>query len=166
MSVAVYHPGPAVARQTRLPLTVDVKIPVMTVSAARGALNETAAGVLDMIEEGRIEWAWDIASRSSARREIRILAVCIADVQGDRPATVDGERTAADVMRILFGDERPVIFGAQLYRKMLCKHDHLTTLIREGSLRVVGEPARKGRGGSPALDWGSVKRFIEERRVL
>lgn len=147
---------------------------MMAISAVRDALEEDENTIDDLIRDGWIGWAWDIKTRAATRREVRVLARCVADVKphlvhytGWNPAPEElPGYSLGQVVGMLFGKERPFVTGKEFYRAFNCDSGHMINLVLEKSLaRLPQTDWRRGPGGSPVIGWASLVRFIEERRI-
>jgi hypothetical protein len=161
--------------QRQLPLR-DARITqrMMVVSSVRDALGVDEGTVGAMIEDGWLGWAWDIATASVVRREVRVLARCVQDVkpfadlyEGSQPVPdVLPQYSAGQVITTIFGAERPWIWGKEFYRAFNCDSGHMINLVLEGTLkRLPRTDWRRGPGGSPAIAWASVVEFVSQRRM-
>src|SRR5439155_20734832 len=119
------------AGQLQLPLRIPVWIPTLTLAGARGALGVSEDQVRDMITDGEIGWAWNIARPGTARAELRILAACMRG--SDLPAPAP-EWPLESVIRLVYGPKKPWIWGKDFYRAWNCDSGHLFNLIRDQSL--------------------------------
>lgn len=153
-------------------IRVPQNIAVMDVAAARGWLGVEFSedDILDLITDGDLLWAWNIAQRSATRREVRILSYCVVKYR-------DGVRTARDrsslgisfdgVCRSILPQKswgKPEMPGIALADAMLFGSDLLQDLIADKSLKATTTP-RPGRGGSALLKMGGVLDFLRERRI-
>ncbi|MDB6109171.1 MAG: hypothetical protein JWR69_921 [Pedosphaera sp.] len=154
--------------QRKLPLTVEVRIPLMDVAAVRGVLGAefNQDDVLDLIDLGLLPWSWNLAVREAGRREIRVLAACVKHYQltgGFRPFP---DMTEAQVWKLILPHDKPFVESIDLATAFNATSDLLLDLIRAGLLqRVDGTECRRGRGGSPLVSRDSVVTFLKSRRI-
>lgn len=149
--------------QRSLPLRVQIRLPMMDIAGVRGALGVSEHEVLELIEQGSgLSWAWDISTRAAQRREVRVLARCVTDLQRDAVT----ELSFDDVVSIIFGRSRPFLWGKEIFRAFNCTSDHVMNLVVEDSLqRLPDTDWRRGPGGSPCVAWASAVQFLKQRRL-
>lgn len=124
---------------------------LVSVSIARAALGVGAAGVLAAIEDGRIEWAFDVAVRVGGRRELRILAACLGGAAV--PRDLNG------VLVSILGHQRQRFRGSEVQRILLCSSPHVKCLHEAGELsgEIIGHTRHITRA--------SLAGFLRRRRV-
>ena len=156
--------------QLKLPLRLLVRTPMLTLAGARGAMGISEDDIRDMISDGELPWAWDISTKGAGRTELRILAACVDHAQKD---LLSGSGTGvspvieeADVIRLLYGEERPWIWGKEFHRAWNFDRRHLFNLIFDGSLQLLPRTRwRRGPGGSPCVTWNSAVDFLRKRKL-
>jgi hypothetical protein len=143
--------------------------PLWTVCGAMAWLRANQEVVLHMIEDGRLEWAWDIAAPRACRREIRIwfrslergkiwLTQATASPLKPMPWTCEQVATA------IIGHARPVIRGAEAQtilncdRNLIAKHLAARELVMVGLRGVVGNR-------TPLILRQSLVEFLRRRRI-
>jgi hypothetical protein len=156
--------------QLKLPLRLLVRTPMLTLAGARGALGIGEDDIRDMIESAELPWAWDISTKGAGRTELRILAACVEHAQKDllsRTSPVGPpEINEADVIRLLYGEERPWLWGKEFHRAWNFDRRHLFNLIFDGSLQLLPRTRwRRGPGGSPCVTWNSAVEFLRARKL-
>lgn len=138
------------ATQRSLPLRVHLRLPMLDIAAVRAALGVGEDDVLNLIEDGHLAWAWDIATKGAVKAEMRILAQTVVSYQ---QALVNGVRTDelpfAEVVKIVFigAHQRPWLWGRELVRAFNCSSEHVLNLIREGSLNLLPGHSVPGAAG-------------------
>lgn len=127
-------------------------VDVRTVCALRDC---DTAEVLEMIEEGTLPYAFNIASKSS-RRELRIFSGSLAP-----------EQSVPELPQVMAAivPASAEITTPQISRAFNCDYDHVLALILAGHLqRVPGTKWRRGPGGAARVLRTSAIRFLEQRR--
>jgi hypothetical protein len=140
--------------------------PLMPISAVMWRLDVQEDQVLELIEEGRLAYAFNIALDRSRARALRILTESVSDyLKGRvRPADDTPEEFERVARQILPGN--PVILGTDLCRALNCGSTHVMNLTARGAFQTVpGTKWGTGPGGSPRLERGSVLTWLKERRV-
>ena len=135
----------------------------MTVSFARGVLGREENEVLEMIDDGRIACAWNIAADAeSARRELRLLAASVHDAKHEAPSTVPDLNHA--IALVLAREAKPFIKSSRLRRLWLCSSELVIDLIDAGELaQVKNTDYRAGRNGGALITKESVIAFLKRR---
>jgi len=171
--------------QRSLPLRVALRLPMLDVAAVRAALGVNEDEVLDLIQEGHLAWAWDIATKAAEKAETRIFARSVSAYQNSEygPRSVANELTFDEVVALAFtgrANDRPWLWGREITRAFNCSSEHVLNLIREGSLSLLPGHVvpksqipnrksqigwRRGRGGSPCVSWVSAVEFLRRRRL-
>lgn len=144
-------------RKLILPGETPTKV-LLTVEAARVQLpGHTEDDILGLIEEGQIEWAWNIGLGET--REIRIWPESL-----DRLLNPKVPCCADPAASMLSG--KPFVRGHLLRLLWNCSSTHVCNLVRCGQLTVVpGTRWGTGPQGSPVITSPSVTAFLHARRV-
>jgi hypothetical protein len=124
--------------------------------------------VLEAVEDGRLLFAFNIASRNAKARDVRVLSdsVC-AFVEGRRLANVSEEQDWQRVLRLIFPSPAPTIQAKEIALALNASSSHIIKLIEERLLRLAkGTPWFCGRGGSPRVEYQSAVDFLKARRIF
>ena len=120
----------------------------------------------------KLAWVWNIAveggrpTSSASPAELRFLGLEV-DAFAERGFSPCTKWSDAQVMRQLFGDERPEVPGTTFRRAFNCVHNHVMNLIRAKVLRVLpGTEWSRGPLGTPAIAWASAAEFVTKRRWI
>lgn len=176
--------------QRLLPLRVQLRLPMVDVAAVRAALGVSEDEVLQLIDDGELAWAWDIASRDAKKREVRVLAQSVVSYQS---SVANGALSFDQVVAIVFRRQqlaainqpptRPWLWGREIVHAFNCGSEHVFNLLREGSLKLLpghvvptanSQPAthnpqnlgwRRGPGGMPCVSYESAVEFLNRRRI-
>lgn len=152
--------------QRKLLLTDETIQPLLTLESVRERLpGHDEDDVLALVEEGAIEFAWDIGLGD--RRELRFLArsveFCRATA-GKRFLNWEDERALREVLGKW---EKPFIPGTRLKLVFNCSSALILDLVTSGNLRVLpGTSWNRGPGNSPQITVESVRLFLKNRRVI
>ena len=156
--------------QRKLPLADATLCPVLTISGVRSELpGHDEDDVLALIEEGALEFAWNIALRvgDGIRREPIVLKKCVAHYLasgGARPLNWTDARAFKEFFN---GDEKPFIYGTTLKLLWNCSGTHIIALIEARELKVQpGTTWDRGPGNSPVITRASVEGFLKRRRMI
>ena len=158
---------------------IAFKRPLVDVWAACAALDCSEDAVVNLVDEGRLRFAFNLASRHAhTRRCIRILSRSLAEFQagavpglGAMSATQDAA-AFAEALKLIFPALTRYATGGStvrvttIGRKFNMGTDHVLNLCDENSLRLVpGTVRRRGPNGSPQVDFASVAKFLAARRL-
>ena|SRR5579862_1274452 len=136
--------------------------PLVHVQTAMAALDKSEDQVLAMIESGKLLWAWNIASKSAARRELRIWRASVLASLNDAPQP---DSTEEEVLASLFPHPAPILTTPQVQRMLSASQCHVYRLIESGALQALNK-AHGGRLGYVRVTRASVCDFLKLRRVL
>jgi hypothetical protein len=154
-------------------VTLRLPVPLVSVQVAQAALRRSGAEVVKLVEAGDLAWAWNIALDAKGKREIRIFARSLAELQrGTRTLTGDDSEFPS-VIREIFPYAflpRPGVVAtvrvSTIARQISCGSKLVFGLMDAGLLRVVpGSPRHTGPNGSPEVQFSSVQNFMQARRI-
>jgi hypothetical protein len=119
--------------------------------------------VLELIEEGKLAWAWNVALdlKRGRRRELRILPRCVADYLRGQTCSLEW----ADVLRLLLPHDEPVILSRDIIRVLNISSTHLYNLARRKQM-VPCSTWRSGPNGCARFPAKNFVGFLKARRVL
>lgn len=137
--------------QSALRLTIAQRTALVTVDTARAVRGVDAESILLEIEDGRIPWVFDIGSRDTQRRELRIWARALDGVG----ATL----SAHAVIEEIIGTRRDTLRGSEVERLLLCS----AQLVKQ--LHETRELAGELVGHTRHLRRDSLAAFLQRRRV-
>ena len=129
--------------------------------------------ILELIEEGRIAFAWNIGL--GERREVRILRKSIDSYLSERDGCnadrniVDTVPTDEQALRMILppGHQGPFLTNGQVQRSLNCVSDHVLHLVEAGALALVPKTTyRRGPAGAALVTVDSFTKFIRARRML
>jgi hypothetical protein len=158
-----------VARKARLFPELNEAPPVrsmMTLEAAKGALDRDEDGVIALIGTWLI--GWDIATPGSGRREWRILTRSVSlaakflTSKQRPPQWIWNEILGLVLLRLL--TDLPAIAGVEIQQSLNCSSTHVMRLIDCEVLKLLpGTSYGKGRGRSPMVTRISFAEFLRVR---
>jgi hypothetical protein len=141
-------------------ISIALRRPLVDVYCCVAALGCSEDAVLQLIDEGKLRWAWNIARAGSGRRCVRVFAGSLAAYQAGRTEAENCDKVLAAILP----GHSPLIQSAVLARALLCARHHVATLLTDGELD--GKGARgMGPNSSPEIMRASAVRFLK-RRVL
>ena len=154
------------AQQLSLPMTVQVRRPLMDVAAARLFLDQDEDYVLSAIDSGLLPWAWDLRGLNAGRSEIRLWAPCVIELAKalrENAIPKPDERPHSLVFSSLWKHTRPVLMSTEVFRVWNCGSSHVHNLIGAKLLTPTRTDC-KCTNAVP-LSRESVEKFMEERKL-
>lgn len=166
--------------QTTIPLRDLPRSKSIDRIALRAQLSDLADWELtNLIADGRLPYALNIASRHAERAELRIpqLAVQLYEkwynLFGGRISQESLLKvptlTPEEVTRYYWGDpiKNTLVRMTAVRRALNCKACHLYNLVTEGTIHLAPQSQqRRGPGGSALVKWTDLLAFITLRRIL
>lgn len=140
--------------------------PMMSIEAAKGALDRDEDEVVALIGTWLI--GWDIATPGSGRREWRILTRSVSLAarfpEGrERPPQWNWTDVLGLVLLPLITDQ-PWVSGVDVQHSLNCSSTHVMRLIDCDALKLLpGTTYGKGRGRSPLVTRESFAQFLRAR---
>ncbi len=152
----------ALPRQRELALALPSTKPLVHLRTAMDLLDRDEDSILNLILDGQISLAFDIAGLGAAKREIRILARSLDAYKNNHVhhlANLDA----------VIGQILPpgIAFTAsQLKRRLTCNSGHVLNLLAQGLFKPFeGSTAARGPNGSPLITRASATAFLHTRRL-
>ena len=166
------HP-PSAPLQREFDLQLPVGRPLIHLQTVIDMTNGTSDSVLLLIEDGQLEFAWDISSQGCKRREIRVWRDSLLTYLASREKEGKGEsekgRFALSPFHpgslALFSHARETVKTTELQRIFSASQTHVQDLIREGCLVALTQ-AKPGPGGFALVTRESVVSFLVRRRIV
>lgn len=144
--------------------------PLWTISGATAWLRRHPDDILRMIEDGRLEWAWDIAAGPCRRRrEIRIWFESLEHARRHlgTPAGalhLPPPLSPAQVLERVIGHHRPLLRGSEVQALLNCDRNLVFRHLRAGALRMAsGQTSLTSR--TPLIVRDSLEQFLLARRI-
>ena len=134
---------------------------LVAIETAKAVLNVGEDRVLELIETGRLRFAFDFAQTGSHRRLIRILTLSIYDFVNrldTQPAKIE------DCIKYILPMPLPTVTGARLSEILNISSSHVSGLCDGGEIKEV--PARKTKTSSRTICRASVIQFLKDRRCV
>ncbi len=154
--------APAPTRfQLALPITLPDDRPLIPLEAAQIILDLDEDSVLGEIERGTLGWAWDIRTEGATRREVRVWRRSLLQRAAGQDATAELEGVVESIFKA--GEDYRLM---QLARWLACSGSHVSNLIRDGLLALVGDrPKHSSAAAYTVVSRASVLRFFDSRRI-
>ena len=120
--------------------------PLWSINGVMGILRREAEDILALIDDGKLPWAWDIATRgphASGRAEWRIWSECVRAYQLNHSTHLT-DLTHAEVLTRLLGHSRPVLRAAEIRSVWTCDRNTIHRHIDLGNLELDPSSPRLG----------------------
>lgn len=158
------------APSSALPSAAWTVRPLWTISGATAWLRRHPDDILRMIEDGRLEWAWDIAAGPcKRRREIRIWFESMEWARRNlanpaSPTLLPPALTESQVIGRIIGHHRPLLRGSEVQALLNCDRNLIFRHLRAGALRATSRQA-SNTCRTPLILRESLEQFLRDRRI-
>jgi hypothetical protein len=141
-------------------------VPIITAIALIEVDHERQ--ILELIDGGKLRWAFDVAGGDRRKREVRILGESINEyLTGHRPPPCSPEEDFARTIGIIFPNVPATIPTLPIAKALNVSEDHVLNLCRARLMRTAnGQKWRRGKGGSARILTASVIEFLKRRRII
>ena len=151
------------------PVPIVFKRPLVSTWTAMSLIEVDAEEeIIKLIEDGRMRWAFNIATAGASKRLVRILGQSINEyLAGQEAPPINAAEDFARTMDLIFPSRHAMTRAVAVAHAWNTSRDHILNLCREGQLRVAeGSDWRRGPGGSPIVETASAIEFLKQRRVV
>src|ERR1039457_4852842 len=102
--------------------------PLLPVRGVMSFVEKTEDQVLQMVEDGKLAWAWDVTldPKRARSKELRILPACVANCLRGQACQLEWD----DVLRLLLPGDQPVLLATDIIHVLNVSSTHLYHLIR------------------------------------
>ncbi|MGC8743360.1 MAG: hypothetical protein ACP5T0_05730 [Verrucomicrobiia bacterium] len=133
------------------------------------ALGVSEIQVMQMIEEGRLRWAFDLRRKTARRAFVLVMAQNLLDIQqeGSNPPLCLNDKNESDwnkALQLILPHQKPLIKGSEIVRAFSISSQHMMNLVNDGALVALN--ARRGRTATPVITRDSVIKLLKERRIV
>lgn len=136
---------------------------LFTLATVADLLNLDTRAVAELIDDGKLPFAFNISASNKRRRDIRILA---ESFHAYREAKACPVKTLADAVKLILplpgalskGPDK--IRASALARHLGCKVDHVMHLVKAGDLKMA---VKLPFPQSPMIDHESAVQFLHRR---
>ncbi len=149
--------------------------PLVPIEAVMVILDRNEDDLLRLVEEGELEFAFDISSAGAARREVRIyresllryraqsFRASLAPVRSDIPAQ-ESRGLLHCITAILPQHSNMILTAVELARCWSCSSSHVQRLIADGALADASPEGRK-LTNTRSVTCASAEAFLTRRRI-
>lgn len=135
---------------------------LVSIETAKAVLNKGEDAVLQLIEAGKLRFAFDLGQTGSHRRTIRIFTLSLYDYvnrQDTQPAKVD------DCIKYILPMPLPSVAGVRLAEILNISSSHVSGLVEGGELKEIPNRQRSCTS-SRSICRASVIQFLKDRRCV
>lgn len=152
--------------QRRLPMRIEVRRPLMSLDAVKGALDCSEDDVMELIADRQLPFAFDLRGPDAGKVYVRVFAESVEKFKAQGAAPVVKESSAAEIERVIKEILPPkrILFTSHLESAFNVVAQHIKNLIHAGFIEIVpgtGNPINQ----SPAILRESAANFLRERRL-
>ena len=124
--------------------------------------------ILDAIDDGRIRYAFNVASNHSKSRLVRILAPSVIEfLEGKSTPNISEDEDWEQTVGQIFPDRVSTLPAKDIARAWAISSTHVLNLCYEKNLRLArGAQCHTGPNGSPHVEVQSAVEFLHKRRIL
>ena len=137
-----------------------IKRPMLPLAAVKAILGVGENRIHTLIDEGALEYAFDIRLTGSERACLRVLTVSVCAYQSSQGPKVSLD----DALAFVFPKTIDTFRSCQIADRLVCDKSHVAHLVRAGLLRAVAP--RRGFYDSLPVDRRCCLEFLKSRRVL
>lgn len=142
-------------------LKVPPARPLAPLEGAMWILDQKEDELLHACEDGTLPFAWDIATPTAERRELRILSESIVAIATGKPQPVYRDMEDLVDELVPHRDMR----SSELQRFFSCSSSHLSHLLRAGCLAAASvRRAESGVNAATLITRASVVAFLVSRQ--
>ena len=160
----VHRPWPALPSSAaiRPPILIPVRRPLLPLAACAVLLGLPHWKIQRLVEDGRLQFAYNIATQGARTRALRISTNSVRNylANSGAPRSESSEDLTAELNR--FFPALCLSYSAPAVEAVLSSsHQHVARLVRAGQL-VMAQPANAGRA---AITRKSCVEFLRSRRI-
>jgi hypothetical protein len=141
--------------------------PLMHFAVAEECLDIKRPRLNALIESGELPWAWNLG-HGTARKEIRILALCVVERATGQVPSIGATRNLKlpEVVNLVLPQRRENLRAVEIQRLFHIGEDSIRDLQAAGEIKRVPEklPAQ-GPNASPRYTRASLVKLLERRRM-
>jgi hypothetical protein len=136
--------------------------PLLPIQGVVSLIDENKDRVIQLVEEGQLLWAWNLAldCEDGRKKMLRILPSAVEDFLAGRECLLEW----ADVEALLFPEGVEPLRAVEAYSRLNIHESLLYSFINRGEVKAVSSWRPGGLLGSARLDRGSVVSWLKSRR--
>jgi len=141
-------------------MNLTFKTPVVSLDTCRSVLGRGEDACIELIETGRLRFAFNLATPGTHRRLVRVLSLSLIDCAlgtDSQPPSLEG------AIRYILPGSSPELTAAWLSRAWNVGGTHICSLLNAGELKGTSPENRLHRQ-LRLLSRSSAVRFLENRR--
>lgn len=142
------------------PPCLQIRKPLVGIPTIRCLTNRTEDQIMHMIENGKLQFAWNVAADRARRQCVRVLTLSVADfILGTKSQPSE----IADAIKYIFPSSSEVIRASTIARMLDTSPTHVTALVKQGHLVKAGN--RKHSKDTDMICRASTVKFMTLRRI-
>ncbi|MGB9602784.1 MAG: hypothetical protein ACP5MG_11900 [Verrucomicrobiia bacterium] len=156
-------------RRVKCGAVVEIRSALVPLRVCSAALGVSEGRVMEMIEEGRLRWAWDLRRKQARRAFVFVLAQSLLEAQNKdlKPHYTFNDADAEEwtkVLELVLPHQKPLIKGSEIVRAFSISSQHMMNFVNDGVLVALN--ARRRRTATPVITRDSVIKLLKERRIF
>lgn len=149
-------------------VSIKIKTPLVSVRFASTILGISEQGIMRLIQEGKLNWAWDFRRATARRSFIFVLAHSLRQYQDGNERSSGADYCYPEdwnrVIKLILPHDKLVIKGSEIVQRFSISSQHMMNLVNDGSLKVLN--ARRLRTSTPLISRQSVVEFLKKRLIV
>jgi len=152
----------------KIPRRIVVRTSLVRIRLCSVALGISEDEVLEMIEDGRLEWAFDLRRKNSRKAFVFVLLESLQKAQDNiinsLTSSDDENEEWNNVIETILPHKKPLIKGSEIVKTFSISSQHMMNLVNDGLLVALN--AKRRRTATPIITRESVIRFLKDRRIV
>ncbi len=151
-----------------IPRSIVVKsslVPLRLCSVAFGIGEDE---IMEMIEDGRLQWAFDLRRKNSKKMFVFVLAESLQKAQDNLINRLafynDEDKEWNRVIEIILPHKKPLIKGSEIVKAFSISSQHMMNLVNDRLLVALN--VKRRRTATPIITRDSIINFLRERRII
>jgi len=143
--------------------------PLVSISTALALVDaDDERQIIEMIEQGKLRWAFDVADGKRLKREVRILGASINEyLTGQQAPSCSAADDFARAIGIIFPVVPATVPTPTIARAFSVSPDHVLNLCRSCEICTVkGHTWHRGPRGAAQIVTASIIAFLKRRRMI
>ncbi len=151
-----------------IPHSIVVKSSLVPLRLCSVAFSIGENEIMEMIEDGRLRWAFDLRRKKSRKAFVFVLVESLQKAQDNAidPLSLsnDEEEEWSRVFEIILPHKKPLIKGSEIVKAFSISSQHMMNLVNDRLLVALNSKRR--RTATPMITRDSVLKFLKERRII
>jgi hypothetical protein len=143
-------------------IQLPIRRPLLPIPAVMAILDRNEDKVLQLVQSGKLAWAFDLRAPRAQRACIRICTQSVQDMLSGQRSLGNGEDLQAFI-DYAFPYHGETVQAVRLARVFNCGTEHIRNLVLSSALKE-SKAGSRGANNSPEIWFSSVVAFLKARR--